>query len=61
MSAKIKHAINIVSGFLIIWGGWTCIVAEINYICLPVFMLGVVAYMLNNEEGEYVSSTRDRG
>ena len=51
MSAKIKHAINIIAGFLIIWGGWTCIVADINYICLPAFMLGLVAYMLNNEEG----------
>lgn len=53
MSAKIKHAVNILAGFLIIWGGWNCIVAEINYICLPAFLLGLVAYMLNNEEGVY--------
>ena len=51
MSAKIKHAINIIAGFLIVWGGWTCIVADVNYICLPAFMLGLAAYMLNNEEG----------
>ena len=47
MSAKMHHLFNIVAGFFIIWGGLTSVLASINYISFPVFILGLIAYGLN--------------
>lgn len=44
------HLINVIAGFMIVWGFATCITAHINYICLPTLILGIIIYYGNNEK-----------
>lgn len=61
----LHHAINIISGAAIVYSGLTAILCIVNYIALPVFIVGVLTYLLNNEKTRgpqnAIYNTRRRG
>lgn len=44
------HAIPILSGWAIVWGGYTSVTCDINYIALPVMIIGIICYCLSKED-----------
>lgn len=53
MSAKkmARYIINIMAAYMVVWGAYTCITCNINYMALPVFIVGLVLY-ISTEGGD---------
>lgn len=49
MKNTFHHAINLVSSYMLVWGAYTAITADISYIAFLVFLIGLFSYLVNND------------